>query len=112
MTDHEWAVILHLNTLFKQGSGDPPAPGTAMETDHIQSLHRRWLSDDPRVMADAQAGWHAARQRTAGRIVRDHPGEVHLNRCPACGALTALPRSAPVPTYLVPRSARRQRMTP
>ncbi|MBB4634990.1 hypothetical protein [Longimicrobium terrae] len=111
MSEHERSVNRHLTTLFKQGTGDLPAPGTAMETNHIHSLQRHWLSDDPRVIADAQAGWHAARQRIAERIVRDHPDEVYLNRCPACGALTASPTAriclvCPHTWFHVPRGVR------
>ena len=111
MTDHERSADRHLTSLYKRGDGVPPAPGTARDTDHIKGLFRRWLSDDPHIIADAQAGWHAARERIAERIVRDHPGEVYLNRCPACRALTASPSArmclvCPHTWFHVPRDVR------
>lgn len=89
MTKHEYAVYRHLTALYK-GREEAPGPGTAAETEGLGSL-RFGLSDDPRVIADAQAGWEGARERIAQRIVRDHPDEVYLNHCPACGALTRTP---------------------
>jgi hypothetical protein len=94
MTAHERAVYRHLTALYKFRSGGPPAPGTAAETDGISGPVARWqLSDDPSVITDAQAGWDEARTRIAERILRDHPDEVYLNRCPQCNALTATPRA-------------------
>ena len=92
MTEHERAVVLHLTTLFKRRH-EPPAPGTAAQTDTIPRPYHRWLSTDARVVADADAGWVEARHRIALRILRDHPDEVYLNRCPACDALTRTPRA-------------------
>lgn len=89
MTEHEHAVYRHLTALFK-GRGGPPAPGTAADT---KGLPPSWLSTDPAVLADAQAGWDEARERIARRILRDHPDEVYLNHCPECGALTRTPRA-------------------
>ena len=89
MTEHERAVYRHLTMLFKFRDHGPPAPGTAADIDAVKGL--RWLSDDPAVIADAQAGWDGARERIAQRIIRDHPGEVYLNRCPACTSLTRTP---------------------
>lgn len=89
MTPHERAVHRHLTTLFKQRDGPPPAPGTAADTDGLPMRMR--LSDDPRVMEDANAGWDEAGERIARRILRDHPDEVSLNRCPACAGLTQTP---------------------
>jgi hypothetical protein len=90
-TAHEKAVDRHLTTLYKLRDDKPPAPGTAADTADITGLWRRRLSDDPAVVLDAQAGWDGAREKIAQRILRDHPGEVYLNYCPACGALTRTP---------------------
>ena len=91
MTEHERAVNRHLTTLFKQRSDGQPAPGTALDTGEILGTYRTRLSDDPAVIADAQAGWDGAREKIAERIVRDHPDEVYLNLCPWCRALTRTP---------------------
>ncbi|HEX6373362.1 MAG TPA: hypothetical protein VF006_30845 [Longimicrobium sp.] len=91
MDIHERAVHRHLATLYKQRGDGPPAPGTAADTVRIEGLSRKWLSDDPAVLQDAQAGWDAAREKIAQRILRDHPDEIYLNYCPACGALTRTP---------------------
>jgi hypothetical protein len=91
MSAHERAVYRHLTTLYKFRDHGPPAPGTAAETPNFVGLERRWLSDDPAVLLDAQAGWDAAREKIAQRILRDHADEVYLNQCPACGALTRTP---------------------
>lgn len=91
MTAHEQAVHRHLITLYKFRDDGPPAPGTAEDTATLEPSLRRWLSHDPAVILDAQAGWDAARERIANRILRDHPDEVYLNHCPACGSLTRTP---------------------
>lgn len=91
LTDHERAVYRHLTTLFKFRDHGPPPPMTAADTGCITGVKRRWLSDDPRVIDDAQAGWEGARTHIAERIIRDHPDEVYLNYCPACGSLTRTP---------------------
>lgn len=91
MTRHERAVHRHLTVLYKHRDDGPPAPGTATDTGGVEDLAARWLSEDPAVIADAQAGWDAARERIAQRIIRDHPAEVYLNHCPECGALTRTP---------------------
>lgn len=91
MDAHEQAVHRHLATLYKQRDDGPPAPGTAADTVGIEGPARKWLSDDPAVVLDAQAGWDAAREKIAQRILCDHPDEVYLNHCPACGALTRTP---------------------
>jgi len=91
MTERERAVVRHLTTLFKFRDRGPPAPGTAADVGAAGGLRARWLSDDPEVVADAQAGWDGAREHIARRIVRDHPDQVYLNRCPACASLTRTP---------------------
>jgi hypothetical protein len=88
---HEQAVDRHLTMLYKFRDHGPPAPGTAADTAEFVGLHRRWISDDPAVLLDAQAGWDAAREKIAQRILRDHADEVYLNHCPACGDLTRTP---------------------
>jgi hypothetical protein len=88
MDAHERAVHRHLATLYKQRDDGPPALGTAADTVGIEGPARNWLSDDPAVLVDAQAGLDAAREKIARRIVRDHADKVHLKYCPACGALT------------------------
>lgn len=91
MNPHERAVYWHLTTLYKQRENGPPAPGSAADTADIEGPARHWLSTDAGVLNDAQAGWDAAREKIAQRIIRDHPDEVYLNHCPACGALTRTP---------------------
>lgn len=91
MTDHERAVYRHLTALYKFRDHGPPASGTAGETAALEGVMRRWISDDPAVLGDADAGWDGARENIAQRILRDHADEVYLNHCPACGALTRTP---------------------
>ena len=111
MSEHERAVYRHLTTLFKHRDFGPPAPGTAADTEAIRGLYRKRLSEASAVIADAQAGWDAARERIAERIVGDHPDEVYLNRCPECSALTRTPTarlclSCGHTWYYVPRDVR------
>lgn len=91
MTEHESSVHRHLTTLYKFRDHGPPAPGTAAKTEGLQGPKWRWLSEDPAVVADAQAGWVGAREHIAQRIAERHQDEVYLNYCPACGALTRTP---------------------
>lgn len=91
MTAHERAVHRHLVALYKFRDDGPPPPGTAEDTATIEEPLRRPLSQDPAVIRDAQAGWDAAREKIAARILEDHRDEVYLNYCPACGSLTRTP---------------------
>jgi hypothetical protein len=89
MTDHEREVIRLLTMLFKR-DGRPPTPGVATRpTNNSDTLFD--LPRDPEVIADAQAGWEQAREQIATRILRDHPHEVYINRCPECQGVTATP---------------------
>jgi hypothetical protein len=56
MNAHEQAVDRHLTMLYKFRDHGPPAPGTAADTAEFVGLRRRWLSDDPAVVLDAQVG--------------------------------------------------------
>lgn len=111
MSEHERAVYRHLTMLFKHRDLGPPPPGTAAATEAVEGPFRSRLSDDPAVVADAQAGWDAARERIAERIVGDHPDVVYLNRCTKCSALTRTPTarlclSCGHTWYHVPRNVR------
>jgi ribosomal protein L32 len=91
MNPHERAVYRHLTMLYKQRGDGPPAPGTADDSARLEGPARRWLSEDAAVLRDANAGWDAACEKIAQRIIRDHLDEVYLNHCPTCGALTRTP---------------------
>jgi hypothetical protein len=91
MNAHERAVHRHLVALYKFRNGGPPAPGTAEDTATLKATQRGLLSDEPAVIVGAQAGWDAAREKIAARILGDHRDEVYLNYCPACGNLTRTP---------------------
>jgi len=90
MVKHERDVIRHLTSLYK-ARGSPPLPNTAEEPSAAIRTRYPGLSSDPAVIADAQKGWHAARQSIVERILKDHPREVYLNCCPSCGSLTRTP---------------------
>ena len=91
MTSHEWAVHRHLVALYKFRDEGTPAPGAAEDMATLEAPLRRPLSQDPAVILYAQAGWDAAREKIAARILGDHRDEVYLNYCPACGNLTRTP---------------------
>ena len=93
MTEHEREVLRHLELLYKFRDHGPPEPGTAAEIPDLAGPIRRRFSTKPNVIADAQAGWEAARRRITERILSDHPDDVYLNLCPECGALTRTPRA-------------------
>ncbi len=106
MTEHEKAVILHLMCLSKERH-ERPSPGTATDIKRGGPDFSR----DPAVIADAQAGWHQARERIAQRILRDNPDRVYFNKCPKCGALARYLRARVCPTcghtwFHVPRDQR------
>ncbi|HEX2203212.1 MAG TPA: DNA topology modulation protein [Longimicrobium sp.] len=91
MTERERAVHRHLTALF-EANGAPPPPGLTYDPEEMErKASRHWISRDPEVIVEAREGWDAFRARVARRILRDHPAEVYLNHCPACGALTWTP---------------------
>jgi hypothetical protein len=47
--------------------------------------------NDPEVLRLTADGYEPFVMRTGDRILRDHAGEVFLNRCPKCGELAATP---------------------
>jgi len=54
---------------------------------------RHQLADDPAVMAALADGIEVFRQRTADRVLRDHPLEVFVNRCTECKSIVRTPEA-------------------
>ena len=61
-------------------------------------LRRGWVSSDPKVQALLADGEEAFMERVRDRVLREHRGEVFLNRCPLCGALARTPLAKQCPT--------------
>jgi hypothetical protein len=90
MTDVEQAANRHLTTTYKFTEGQSDL--AAQEKTRAEgSVRRRWLSDDPEVLALAADGLEAFRAKAAARILAEHADQVVLNRCPQCTGLTRTP---------------------
>jgi hypothetical protein len=92
MTSAERAAERHLATTYKATGGRSDASAQA-EVRAEGGPRRRWLSDDPEVLALAADGLEAFRLKAAARILATHRDEIFLNRCPKCGGLTRTPRA-------------------
>jgi hemerythrin-like domain-containing protein len=92
MTEQEWKANSNLvQTLQRTYRDDRHAQEKVRREGRIE------LYDDPEALRLSANGYDAFRIRTAERILRDHPGEVFLNRCPQCGGLAATPRARQCP---------------
>lgn len=93
MTDMEAAAYLHLQATQKMTSDTShEAQLRAMEDEHLADhSFRRFLSEDPVILNLARDGRTAFEQRVAERLLREHPKEIYINRCPECGALLPTP---------------------
>jgi hypothetical protein len=60
-------------------------------------LRGRFGSSDPDVIRLLKGGAREFLIVTRDRILRDHPDEVFLNRCPKCGALARTPQACLCP---------------
>ena len=60
-------------------------------------IRKRWVSTDPEVCALLGRGAEHFMDSVRDRILREHAGEVFLNHCPKCGALTMTPRARQCP---------------
>ena len=60
-------------------------------------LRVRFGSSDPEVVRLLEGGAREFLIATRDRILRDHAGEVLLNRCPKCGALARTPQACLCP---------------
>ncbi|MBN1209666.1 MAG: hypothetical protein JXB05_32760 [Myxococcaceae bacterium] len=53
----------------------------------------RWATDDLEVQALLARGKQAFASTLEQRLLREHPGEVVINRCPKCGGVARTPRA-------------------
>ena len=88
MNAQEKQAYRHLAATMKATGRDDPS---AQEETKINKIHSRWLSTDPDVLRPASGGAFLANAAT--RILAEHGGQVLLNRCPRCGALTKTPKA-------------------
>lgn len=63
-----------------------------------QHLRRQFGSSEPAVIALLEGGAREFLIATRDRILRDHPGDVFVNRCPKCQALARTPKACLCPT--------------
>jgi hypothetical protein len=92
LTDVERRAHRHLITTYKANGGRDDAAAQA-EVWAEGGPRRRWLSDDPEVLALAASGLAAFEARAAGRVLRERATEVSLNYCRRCAGLTRTPRA-------------------
>src|SRR3979411_110027 len=99
MTEHEQLAYRHLTVTGKATHGrtdtaaQEEAKGSEFYLFHILSGDPNvpLLSHDPNVLRLARDGIEAFISRTGQRILSDHRGQIFLNCCPRCGALTRTP---------------------
>jgi len=90
MSRDERLAYRHLATTYKVTGNRSDAAGQA-EVRAAGGVRARWLSEQPHVQELAAGGLDAFLIRAGERILREHPHEVVLNRCPKCGGLTRTP---------------------
>jgi len=93
MTEHEKLAKSHLIATAKTtlGRTDPAAQAEAKGSnmDHL----RRFLSDDPNVLALARDGYQAFVLHTGQRILHEHADQIVFNLCPECGRIARTPKA-------------------
>jgi rubrerythrin len=88
MTIVEWAAY---KVLMAERKAENSSAG--MQT----HLRNRFGSSNPEVLKLLEGGFREFLIGTRDRILRDHAGEVFLNRCPKCGALARTPEACLCP---------------
>lgn len=61
-------------------------------------LRRSWVSSDPSVQQLLARGPNAVYLAVRDRILAERASDVHLNRCPKCGALARTPAACLCPS--------------
>ena len=62
-----------------------------------QMLRAKWVSQDPEVLRLLENGAERFYFDVVQRILREHPNEVFLNRCPRCQGLARTPEAKQCP---------------
>jgi len=89
MTPEERAAHMHLTVAYSVTHGM-----SAEEAEReLQEHPSAWISRDPAVLRLAAKGIDQFLSDVRDRILREHPSEVHINRCPRCSALTRTPQA-------------------
>jgi hypothetical protein len=92
MTPKEKLAFSHLGGTMKATLGR--SDRAAQEEVKNGSTHlRKFLSDDPEVLILTRDGYDAFVLQTGERILNDNQGEIVLNYCPRCKALTRTPKA-------------------
>lgn len=87
MTERERRARQHVVATVK-ATGRPYSPSHAAVRTDCQ-----FLSHDPEVLSLLSEGVDAFIERTAQRILDEHPDTVTFNNCPRCGGLARTPRA-------------------
>ena len=87
MTEQERRAHLHLAATLK-ATGRPYIPSQT----EARGSHPL-MSNDPEVLSLLSEGGDAFIERTAQRILHEHPDKVAFNSCPQCGGLARTPRA-------------------
>ena len=57
-------------------------------------FRERWgIESDPSVREALSQGEEAFKQALVRRLLREHAGEIHINRCPQCSRIVQTPRA-------------------
>lgn len=66
-------------------------------SDELRARLRSEISTDPEVLDILKNGYEVFASRVAERLLREQPGDIFLNYCPKCGALTHTPTAKQCP---------------
>jgi hypothetical protein len=94
MTPEERAAHMHLTVAYSATYGMSPEEAERELASHPSV----WISRDPAVLTLAAKGLDQFLADVRDRILREHPSDVFINRCPRCHALTRTPQAKWCPT--------------
>jgi hypothetical protein len=95
--NYSWLMTLAEKGAYKTLMVERKAEQSSSD-DMKRHLRLRFGSSEPNVAALLDKGARGFLIATRDRILRDHSGDVNLNRCPKCGALARTPTACLCPS--------------
>ena len=83
-------MTIREHTAYKSILGEEKAE-TSQSVGMQRMLRTNWVSNDPEVLRLLHNGPEQFYHNVAQRILREHPDEAFLNRCPRCHGLARTP---------------------